>query len=300
MNDTEQDKPGPPPAVLVDCWAAELSAPPLDWRPLSGGRSNALWRVPSADGDVVVKLFRPAAATPLFANDPALEIASLRALQGTGLAPEFFGAKQTPAGWSAAYRHIAGRPWRSGDDPALVARALARLHAHRAPELLPRAPTEPNRLWDEARVLLASLPETAHLEALEPAPSEAAPTNPVFIHGDPTAANVLMTGARVTLIDWQCPSLGDAADDLAVFLSPAMQLVSGNAPLDLAGEARFLAGYTAARGGAAGAETVARYRRLAPVYHWRMGIYGEWRAARGDAAYARGAALELARLRSMK
>ena len=66
------------------------------------------------------------------------------------------------------------------------------------------------------------------------------------------------------LIDWQCPALGDPAEDIACFLSPAMQVIYGAGPLDAArerqlrvresfqrylGEGLYVAGFEADRGG---------------------------------------------------
>ncbi|GKY86704.1 aminoglycoside phosphotransferase family protein [Sinisalibacter aestuarii] len=289
--------------ALAAFWAAhrpEVFAGAANWTALSGGRTNAVWRVQTPAGALVVKLYRADAATPLFANDPEAEAASLAALAGTGLAPDLVATALTPQGPSLVYSHIAGRPWQAADNPSLVAEALARLHARALPDGLPMRPPGADRLRAEALAMLDDLgPQGAALAALRPgALPDPGDAPPAFIHGDATAANALVTGAGLTFIDWQCPGGGDAADDLAVFLSPAMQAVSGNAPLTAAGEAAFLASYQAA--GADHARTVARYHARAPLYHWRMAAYATWRAARGDDAYAAAAALETARLKAAK
>lgn len=312
MNTASQHQPGkgrpheaggallPGVAAFWSASRPDLLGADARWDALSGGRTNAVWKVTTTTDVLVVKLYRTGAATPLFANDPDAEAASLAALVGTGLAPAVVAEADTPLGRSLVYRHVAGRSWTDADDPALVARALARLHSAPVPPELPHHVTTPERLREQAGAMLAELGAGAdRLAEAEPDEvPELMEAPPVFIHGDATAANALVTGDGATFMDWQCPARGDAADDLAVFLSPAMQMVSGNAPLSQPREAAFLDAYRTARAGDAGSETVARYRALAPLYHWRMVVYAAWRAARGEPEYASAAKLELAKLRA--
>lgn len=268
-----------PPAALVAYWRAAGAVPDSEpWVALAGGRSNALWRV----GDRVCKLFRPEGDTPLFANDAGAEARALEALAGTGLAPRLVAFGESPAGPSLIYIHVAGRPWVVGDDPAPVARALARLHALALSDGFPPAPMGAAALIAQAAAMGA--------EGRPPDLPDLPSASRVFLHGDATAGNALVKADGVTFIDWQCPALGDATEDLATFLSPAMQHLSGNAPLSPEAESAFLEAY-------GDPKTVARYRALAPAYHWRMAAYCDWRAARGEAAYIQAAALERARLR---
>jgi len=263
------------------------------WVPLAGGRTNAVWRVETGGQQLVVKLFHPESDTPLFHNDPAAEARALKALDGTGLAPRLVAAGETPLGPSVVYAHAPGHPWTLADDPAPVAEALARLHAQPAPPRLPAVQSGAHALRDQARAILASLgTRGADLAALEPDAGPRVASGPeVFLHGDATAGNVLVDDRRVTFIDWQCPGRGDATHDLAVFLSPAMQAISGNPPLSTVQEDRFLAAY-------GNTVTVRRYHALASLHHWRMAAHCLWRAARGDAGYAEAAALEIDRLRT--
>lgn len=293
---------GAPPVSLVAYWQAQASVliPPGDkWRALAGGRTNAVWSVPSPGGALVVKLYRAAAATPLFGNDPDAERASLTALAGSGLAPDLIATGHTPAGRSIVYAHVAGRTWRNGDDPIAVARALAHLHSQPLAASLPQLPAGAKRLRREARSIADTLgraaePVRSHLDL---SVESALPAGiPAFIHGDPTAANTLLSDGGIRFIDWQCPGFGDPADDLAVFLSPAMQIVSGNAPLSAEDSARFLDAYQEAAPHGSGA--VARYRAHAPLYHVRMAAYALWRAQRGDRIYAEAADAEIEAIRA--
>ena len=71
-----------------------------------------------------------------------------------------------------------------------------------------------------------------------------------------------------------------------MFLSPAMQLLYRGAPLSQLETDRFLSAYPEA-------ETVERYQRLKPWYHWRMSAYCHWRKERGATDYAAALDLEL-------
>ncbi|MGH1370046.1 MAG: phosphotransferase [Maritimibacter sp.] len=256
-----------PDVDLARLWA-DVVAPNATWKPFSGGNTNALWRV----GDVVIKRFVPGAETPLFGNDPAAEALALSALKGTGLAPDLIDVR----GESLAYAHIEGQPWRRGDGVACVARVLSQLHKVKPPAGLPRAAMGAAHLTKQTLALGETAPETPSLAKIDP----------VFLHGDATASNALVRDGTVIFIDWQCPALGDPCDDIAVFLSPAMQVVSGNEPLEKGDIEAFLEAYDDPK-------VTTRYRSLAPLYRARMSAYCKWRAARGDAGYSKAAMAEI-------
>lgn len=275
---------GAAPVALVSAWQAhwpDVFPPGSDWVPLSGGRTNTVWKVPTARRNFVVKLFSAAGETPLFANDPDAEAVALAALLGTGLAPELAATLGSEVGQSLAYVLVPGRPWGESDDPEPVAQALARLHARPVPTDLPTSPVGPARLVADIRAM--DPPGKFPFQPVPDLPESSGPVSRCFLHGDPTAANTLVTSDGITFVDWQCPSNGDPADDLAVFLSPAMQIVSGNPPLSARDEIAFMAAYAGLAPN--GPVTVARYQAQAPLYHARMAAYAAWRAARGDAAY---------------
>ena len=103
--------------------------------------------------------------------------------------------------------------------------------------------------------------------------------------------NIVAHDGTLTLIDWQCPQIGDPTEDLALFLSPAMQQVYRGAPLSAAEEAAFLDRYP-------DPQLVARYLALRPWYHWRMAAYCLWRDQRDGRMPSRAFDLELAALRA--
>ncbi|WP_421702000.1 phosphotransferase [Aliiroseovarius sp.] len=288
MPDTRShDLPGPSaeaPAALKRHWqvAGRVTADAV-WTPLSGGRTNPIWRIDGDADPLVCKLFLPDAATPLFANDPAAEWAALRVLSGQGIAPEPVASSRTALGDSLLYRHVSGQPWAT--DPTAVARLLRQLHDAPPPRALPRALPDATGLIEQGRAMLAQI---GAMGALPPAPTaHAALQGAAFLHGDPIPGNILQGGDQLTLIDWQCPAIGDPCLDLALFLSPAMQRVNGNAPLSADQVTAFLEAY-------GDPQLARRYRALAPLFHWRMAAYCLWKAHHGDAAYAPAMPLELA------
>lgn len=266
--------PLPPNALIRAIAAAYPAARSAQWHPLTGGRTNHLWRV----ADWVVKLYDPQSASPLFPNDPSAEARALRLF--APLAPTL---RATGDGW-LAYDHIPGEIW-SGD-PAAVARTLSRLH-----QILPTlpsfrlAPTGSHAILCQAQRIAAECQGT-----LPPPPiANIAATPHHFIHGDAVPGNIITGPQGITLIDWQCPALGDPAEDLAAFLSPAMQWLYRGQTLTPDQEQVFLSAYP-------NPETTARYRALKPLFHWRMAAHCLWKSERGAADYATALNLELAAL----
>ena len=96
-----------------------------------------------------------------------------------------------------------------------------------------------------------------------------------------------MVPGGLTLIDWQCPASGDPTEDIATFLSPAMQRLYRGTILSEAEREAFLAAYP-------DPAIVARYRALKSVYRWRMAAHCLWKAERGASDYAGALRLEFA------
>jgi aminoglycoside phosphotransferase (APT) family kinase protein len=279
-----------PAGLCEQVTALGHAEPGTRWTPFHGGRSNRAWRVVAAQGDVVVKLYATGRENPLFPNDPAAERACLARLAGTGIAPEPLASGTVPEGAWLIYRHVAGGEWTSG--AASVARRLSLLHETPPPPGLRPRPGGSQALAAETLRLLAQCPDTAEkarVAAARPTGAEVPPADgAAFLHGDPVPGNLIVTGDGLVLIDWQCPALGDPAEDLGIFLSPAMQMLYRGTPLTEAEEAAFLA--------AADPPAAARYRSLAPWFHWRMAAYCLWRGAASCPAEGAAMAAELAAL----
>ncbi len=216
---------------------------------------------------------------PFFPNDPDAEARALALAAPLGLAPPL--AARGP-GW-IAYRHASGSPWRAG--PATAARLLARVHATPVPAgTFRHAAIGPVAVAAQARAIAADC--RGRLPPLPVPPPVALPPL-AFLHGDAVAGNLIVAGDQAMLIDWQCPALGDPVDDLATFLSPAMQHLYRGNPLSQDEAADFLAAYP-------DPATTQRYRAMAPLLHWRIAAHCLWRAERGAADYATAMDLELA------
>lgn len=248
------------------------------WQRLPGGRINSVWRV-SGKSDRVVKLYSDRGDSPLFPNDSAAEVAMLTHLAGRGVAPENASRVVTTLGPCLIYDHVPGQRWQGG--PETVARLLFQVHRLTPPAALRVAAQDPVA---QGRAILRAC--GASLE-LPPPPPMRLTFTPRLIHTDPVPGNLIVDGVRIRLIDWQCPALGDPAEDLATFLSPGMQYLYRGAPLRPEEEQAFIAAYP-------DREAIDRLHLLRPHFHWRMAAHCEWKARQGAPDYACAAALERA------
>lgn len=251
---------------------ARLHPQATDWVPLPGGRSNRLWRV----GPLVLKCFDPTAASPLFPNDAHAEARALSLLAPHGLSPLL---RASGPDW-VIYDHAEGPNWSVEADPAPLARMLHRLH------VMPLPADTFRPLPNGSRAILAHAARFAP-DGLPPPPAlQINPTPPRPVHADPVLGNILATSQGPLLIDWQCPGMGDPAEDLSTLLSPGMMwLYTGrNAPEGWA--ERLLQAYP-------DRAIADRTRLLLPLYRWRIMAHCAWKAAQGDADYARALRIEL-------
>ena len=242
-----------------------------------GGRVNAVFRL----GDRVAKLYRPNGGTPLFPNDPDAEWRALLALAPAALAPRPLYRTATPRGDLITYAHIPGDPGCA--QPAAVAGLLGRLHSQAPWRGLRQAVTGP--MIDGAAA--GMIADTDPLHGHRPPQAAAAPIRQTPIHRDPVPANIISGRQKVCLIDYQCPALGDPAEDLAHFLSPAMQLLYGQGPLSATDIAAFLMAYPHA-------DIRDHYARIARSLHWRMACYCQWQHDQGNGDYAAARDAEIA------
>ena len=279
----------PPPDLVAQLRTQKLIAPDVRFEVLYGGRTNQVWKVLSGDNGTVLKLYRASFRNPLFSNDARLEAASLRLLGGTGFAPKLRATGSFGQAEWVYYDHAPGAPWREGVED--VARLLRRLHQFSVNLDAPLSCNGSDDLDQHALRILATC-QSEQVEVLR----NRRPRNHVaplperrLIHGDPVAGNILQATSGLTLIDWQCPAWGDPCEDLAMFLSPAMQQLYRGFPLTKAETERFLTAY-------GHAEITDRYLSLRPWYAWRMASYCLWRAENGAPDYTTGFELEVATL----
>ena len=118
----------------------------------------------------------------------------------------------------------------------------------------------------------------------------------VLIHADFSAGNLIAGPDGARCIDWQCPGMGDGAEDLWSFLSPAFQILYDREPWDAAAVARARDGYGDAR-------TLARLDAMAPYFAFRFACYCVFLTHQlagvddaGSQRYRRAAAAEIALL----
>jgi hypothetical protein len=258
-----------------------------NWQAQTGGRTNKVWRLTGAQ-DLICKLYLDASANPLYANTPRAEYECLRALVGANVAPDAHGFVETPFGLVLLYHYIAGQVW--DGDVLAVADLLGRVHAL-APSIDLRVlPDAVSSVATQGLDILDKVKDGRgdELRALRPVVN-LDPIEPVLIHTDVVAGNLIHGANGLRLIDWQCPALGDRLVDVAMFLSPAMHFIYGTAPLSDKDKQAFL--------NAISPKIRTRYERAGALYHWRMAAYCLWRNEQGLGDYEQAATLEMALLK---
>ncbi len=244
------------------------------WFRLKGGRTNKTWRVTDARSTFVVKLYSPDGKNPLFPNNYKDEAKALSALATTQLAPNLVVAGETPFGPVLIYEHLEGSMWRSGTSE--VASLLYKLHQRPLFENVPDRPNGSDALMMQVRHLLnqCASQKSESIWRMKPKGSVPRIARLAPLHGDPVPGNIVVTSGGLRLIDWQCPASGDPCEDIALFLSPSMQLAYRGAILSPVETEAFLQAYP-------DPIVVRRYRSLSLWYHWRMAAYCLWRSEQG-------------------
>ena len=267
---------------------------------LTGGYWNEVFRIVSGGDDLVLKHFGGTrVASTLFPILPESEARALEVLAGHDVAP-------APVGfWSAGeghgpvlvYRFVPGEMWQG--DPAEAAALLRRVHGVPARDfrIMPVSPADVLADADRLPRPPGSDPAWRRLLAVRPAPVAVPPlARRVLIHSDFSAGNMIAGPAGARCIDWQCPGMGDAAEDLWSFLSPAFQILYDRQPWTAGEAARCREAY-------GDAATLARLDAMTPYFSYRFACYCAFRThqlegvdAGGSDRYRRAAAAETAAL----
>ncbi|WP_193221987.1 phosphotransferase [Amylibacter sp. SFDW26] len=260
--------------------------------PLAGGRTNRVWKI-SGTCDLVCKLYSESTQNPLYENAPQSEYECLKQLSGKGVAPEAVCFMQTAFGDVLVYDYLHGTDW--NNDVVSVAKLLARIHSEPVPQGLRSLAVGSDAVVMQTLDILKEVkPEDVDvIEALKPVGRVAGCEVLSFVHTDVVAGNLIQTTDGVRLIDWQCPGAGDPVEDLAMFLSPAMQHVYRGSVLTDEECATFVAAYPEK-------DVRDRYKHMAPFYHWRMAAYCSWKEARGLKEYGEAKLLEIAALEQVR
>jgi thiamine kinase len=262
----------------------------LPWVAFSGGRTNRIWKIGSCDGAFVCKLYHRDAGTILFPNDVLAEENALRFLQDRDIAPELISTHQSSLGPCLVYRHVPGQLWHG--EVSVVGEKLSELHSLPTPILGFRTldAGASSILQTGAEILgKCTSSDAISLAKMAPPAIDLSDTPAVFLHGDLVPGNIVINGTDVRFIDWQCPAIGDATEDIAIFLSPAMQVLYGHRALTGDETDEFFAAYSDA-----GVQD--RYYKLKPFYHWRMATHCLWKAEQGQHDYWQALQLEIAAL----
>jgi len=273
-----------PPELMREIVRRKFSEATSRWTSLAGGKTNRVWRIDATGGVIICKLFCQPDGNPLYPNQPGAEYEALKYLARHQVAPEPVALLNTAAGDALIYRHLHGDLWRT--DVVEVAALLARIHT-----LKPDIPLRQLRSGSVALLhQIKSIGPTFQnrVDVLLNA-DKLTLVGPVeqdmIIHTDVVANNIVVTNDGVRLIDWQCPALGDPCEDIASFLSPAMQYLYTGGPLNARQKMLFLDAYP-------DKNIIARYKKLAPLFHLRAAAYCFWQAERGHYEYREAAEYE--------
>ena len=264
---------------------------------LHGGYWNTVCRLQGDGIDWVVKVFAAQDGWRLFPILPDDEARALLRLKGHDVAPEYVeyhpSVGELPA--VLVYEWVEGTMWTTGT--AEVARLFRRQHAVSV-DGFREVPTGSIGIVEQGERLLqtADSHEAAMLRKVCPTARVQPTPRRALIHTDAGTGNFIVGPQGIRLIDWQCPALGDAAEDLFTFLSPAFQVLYDHEPLTSAERSEFLDVYDDSM-------VLARLAALEPVLTFRMGAYCAMRRlelANSDppaaARYARALELSIAEL----
>ena len=269
--------------------------------PLAGGYWNAVARVRGDGFDWVAKVFAEQSGERLFPILPDDEARALQVLAGRDVAPAFVDYRPRVGDLPAVlvYAWVEGAPWDEGT--ADVARLFRRQHALPGDGFREVA-TSSDGILDQADRILAGADavDADALRAVRPERRVQPAARRALIHADAGRGNIIVGPDGPRLIDWQCPAVGDPAEDVFTFLSPSFQVLYDHEPLRPDERAAFLDAYD-------DPGVAARLAALAPALTYRIAAYSAARRVEladadpaGAARYARSLALALTDLEAAR
>jgi hypothetical protein len=236
--------------------------------PLKGGYWNAVYRIRGADFDLVLKQFAIASGQGLFPVLADDEARALAQLAGTSIAPQYHSYwPQAPGGAVLLYEFAPGHMW--SDDVVAAGGLFKRLHATPVQGPFRTLPTQPKALLEQAQELIGGYIVQAlgvQLETLCPPAIEVASAPKVLVHTDSGPGNIIQSADAITFIDFQCPGMGDACEDLTCFLSPGIHHLYGLPALSSEQEQTYLSAYGEAK-------VLQRFTQMRVYYSYRMAAY---------------------------
>ena len=270
--------------------------------PLKGGYWNAVYRIRGADFDLVLKQFAIDSGQGLFPVLADDEARALEQLAGTGVAPQYHSYwPQAPGGAVLLYEFAPGQMWL--DDMAAVGALFKGLHSAAVSGPFRTLPTQPQAILEQADELIGGYIVQAlgvQLEALRPPLIKLESAASVLVHTDSGPGNIIQSAEAITFIDFQCPGMGDACEDLTCFLSPGIHHLYGLPALSAAQEQAFLSTY-------GDTDVLQRFTKIRVYYSYRMAAYFVMRyySQQGldekvSQAYLKAAQLEISALESYR
>ena len=232
---------------------------------LEGGLWNNALKVEAGEHTFVFKTFCDVDKDAFFPNSATDEAEALQRLSGLDVSPHFVAI--WPEHKLLAYEYVEGNTW-SGDVVA-VAKLLKRKE-NGNPSGFQLGKLTPQELLAEGDTILAKCTDQNRIS--RPLPKTISPpTHLSLIHRDMGPNNLVGSGTKLRLIDWQCPTMGDLTEDIYSFLAPSFHIVSERNPLSDDETAQFFQALDLPN-------SKTRYESLAPYFSWRMAAYCHWRA----------------------
>lgn len=239
---------------------------------LKGGYWNEVFRVQSEQFDWVLKRFhKEDARARLYPVLPDSEALALRTLTGTGVAPHF--VRYFPETHSEQavliYEFASGDTWQGNINA--VAELMKRYHALNLQENTFRTlAVSPKGILEQADALLASCKSNAlssRLIALRPHLQSVPPlAKRSLVHTDAWIGNFIGNENHLVLIDWQCPGMGDPAEDVWTFLYSGYEQLMGLAVYTETQRRQFLETYN-------DNTMLERLRLLSPFFAYRVAAH---------------------------
>ena len=157
---------------------------------------------------------------------------------------------------------------------------------HKYPKQLRTLPSFPPRIKENGLKIISMLNRFHKNKLINICPDVPnSVIEPVLLHTDVVPGNLILGKNGLRLIDWQCPAIGDPIIDIMMFLSPSMHEIYGSGKLSIKDYEDFLMSLSS--------DLRNRYKRIGPLYHWRLAAYCFWKAEKGFIEYENAAFAEI-------
>ena len=268
--------------------------------PLSGGFWNAVYRVKTTSFDWIVKCMEEDTdSTRLYPNLPKHEAEALKLLEGLDIAAPFVSFSEAEGDTPAIliYEFVTGKPLidllNDLDTKLVLSKAadlLATVHlidqsngtvsdVDRNRIKFRQLPNEPASMINLAANFLQELPVDSNIQRLRKHKSvlenrpQLMQVKTALLHTDAWSGNCIYNTSteKLSLIDWQCPAIGDPTFDLWTFVSAGFNLLAGESLFSLEEKQYFVKQYKLASGDNSIHE---RLTYFAPYYAYQIAAHG--------------------------